>query len=245
MGADGAATLGNVAGLRTVLQPMAKLSIVRQQVIVGVSGPVGLGQLYVDRVDHLWDSIREEFISEVCRKLRSAFLQDAQVALQVASLARQVIGQIAQESAFTQTLVALAPRRSPQLVQFDYQCSPEVATDDLPFVAIGSGQGIADPFLAFLRRVFWKDTLPSLSGGIFAVMWTLLHAIETALGGISRPIQIATLSVKDTQPSAAFLSEAELKEHEVARSEAEDHLRNFRTEQQPTGAEAEPPTTTS
>ena len=41
--------------------------------------------------------------------------------------------------------------------------------------------GITDPFLALMRNVYWKDDLPTLNEGAFAVTWTLEHAIETNL----------------------------------------------------------------
>lgn len=50
MGADGAATLGNpVVGQATVTQPVSKLHIVDNRILMGGSGAVGLSQLYLDR----------------------------------------------------------------------------------------------------------------------------------------------------------------------------------------------------
>ena len=241
VGSDGAATLGNIAGLRTVMQPVPKLTIIKDKIIVGVSGPVGLGQLYCDRVDQVSNSLRDDQGPEVCRKLRGAFLQDAEITFKVAALATQIMGPSAQVGALHQTLVALATRGTPHLIQFDYQCAPEMATDDLPFVAIGSGQSIADPFLAFLRRVFWKGCLPTIPEGGFAVMWTLMHAIRTAPGGIAEPIHLALLEMKGTQPSARLLDDKELKEHRVMVEEAERHLNSFSKSLQPGEHEAEPP----
>ena len=80
VGADGAATLGNTVGLRTVIQPVAKLTIVRGA-IVAVSGPVGIGQLFTDRVDTTYNSLRDLSAEEAARTLREAFLKDAEVAL--------------------------------------------------------------------------------------------------------------------------------------------------------------------
>lgn len=241
VGADGAATLGNVAGLRTVIQPVAKLHNIRNKAIVAVSGPVGVSQLYCDSVDKICNDWREDIDGQVCRRLRSEFFKDAEFALKVAALAIQVMGPTAQLGVVHHTLVALAARRKLHLIQFDYQCAPEMATDDLPFIAIGSGQIIADPFLAFLRSIFWKDHLPSISEGSFATMWTLAHAIRTAPGGISGPIQMATLRIKDGEGEAKELTEAELKDHREMIESAEDYLRQFSEVQKPTATEAEPP----
>lgn len=241
VGADGAATLGDVTGLKTVLQPVAKLSVIRDEVIVGLSGPIGLSQLYCDGVNEAWDTLRNERGPEVCRKLRVCFLKDAEITLRVAVLAQQVMGATARGDILHHTLIALATRGSPHLIQFDYQCAPEMATDDLPFVAIGSGQSIADPFLAFLRKVFWKDRLPSLSDGMFAIMWTLRHAIETAPGGIAGPIQMATLEITGGQPLAKILTPQDLREHNEMIDAAETNLKEFRQAQIPTTTESEPP----
>jgi hypothetical protein len=126
--------------------------------------------------------------SAVCRRLRDEFRKDAEIAMRMAAMATQVLGSSARAGAITTTLVALVARDEPQLIQFDCECCPEVIIRDLPFVSIGSGQMIADPFLAFLKRIFWKERLPSVSEGIFTVVWTLKHALETAPGGIAPPI---------------------------------------------------------
>jgi len=241
VGSDGAATLGNIAGLRTVIQPVSKLTLIRDKMIVGLSGPVGLGQLYCDRLDEVCNDLRDDRGPEVCRKIRQAFLRDAETTLKVAALCTQIMGASAQVGVLHQTLVALATRGTAHLIQFDYQCAPEMATDDLPFVTIGSGQNIADPFLAFLRRVFWKDRLPSTPEGGFAVMWTLIHAINTAPGGIAEPIRLAVLQMTGAQPSARLLSDTELREHRVMVKEAEKYLNSFPESLQPGEHEAEPP----
>ena len=53
LGADGAATLG-VMGTPTVRQAVKKLTIIDRQVVVGVSGPVGLAQRFTNEVEALW-----------------------------------------------------------------------------------------------------------------------------------------------------------------------------------------------
>ena len=229
LGADGAATLGNF-GTHTISQPVSKLRILSgKQVILGVSGPVSFGQLFADRADKACSALQTTTPVELGRKLRDAFLLDAKSAFDIAGLAARFAGSATQTEVMTSTLVAAAPKGEYSLIEFTYQCNPELATDDLPFKAIGSGQNIADPFLAFLRQIFWPSKLPTLSEGRLAVVWTLTHAIRIAPGGISLPIQVATLEQDDKtkQPIARILSEADLKEHREAISHAEDHLRGF------------------
>ena len=246
VGADSGATMGDyVSGLRTIMQPMTKLNLIGDKAIVGTSGPVGLGQLYVDCISRIHNEFRSQDVSTVCRKIREEFRKDAEIALHMAAMATQVLGPQAQVGAITTTLVALAAKNEPHLIQFDCECCPEVTTNDLPFVSIGSGQLIADPFLAFLKRIFWKDRLPSVSGGIFAVNWTLEHAIDTAPGGIARPITLGELRIEGTQPKARLLSKEELQEHSEMRTRAEAHIKKFEELLRPIGGEPEPPQPTT
>ena len=102
-----------------------------------------------------------------------------------------------------------------------------MATKDLPFVSIGIGQPIADPFLAFIRRIFWPDRLPNLSEGIFAVLWTLQHAIKTAPAGIGDPPQIIVLEQADREWKAREILEADMAEHKQSIESAEKALTDY------------------
>ena len=224
VGSDDAATLGTM-GVRTIMQPTTKLSLIENKAIFGFSGLIGLSQLFYDRACATCAAIQDIGLPEVCRRLRNGFLQDATISFQVAALAKNVVGSIAAENVASHTLIALAVQGQPELIQFDYQCHPEWTTNDLPFVSIGSGQTIADPFLAWIREVFWRKRLPTLAEGRFAVYWTLTHAIRTAPAGIGPPIQMASLERKQDSVTAQELSEAELEEHKVAISEYEDAIK--------------------
>ena len=35
-------------------------------------------------------------------------------------------------------------------------------TKDMPFISLGSGKMSADPFLGFLRKVYWPSNLPTI-----------------------------------------------------------------------------------
>src|SRR5207245_1801501 len=97
--------------------------------------------------------------------------------------------QVAAASALASALVATMIGKAYHLFQFNHQGSAEAATTHLPFVAIGSGQATADPFLAFIRRLFWPSKLPATGEGLFAGVWTVRHAIHTSPGGVADPIQ--------------------------------------------------------
>ena len=209
----------------TVRQPVRKLSIIEDKIIMGTSGPVGLGQRLADEMSAVWRSqaLLNKSPEAAMAHLRVEFFnKHISVEMQAASMARNVIGAAAQASAVTQTVLALPLRKRLCLIQFDHQGAPELATTDLPFIAIGSGQPIADPFLAFLRRVLWRhhckasDPLPQLGDGITGALWTLQHAILTNPGGVSDPIQVVILRRDGGDYSARELTDAELAEHKQA-----------------------------
>ena len=114
------------------------------------------------------------------------------------------------------------------LFQFDQQGAPEEATEDLPFISIGSAQATADPFLAFIHKIFWPTLLPTLEMGIFSTVWTLQHAIDTNPGGVADPKQIMILEKQGKDFNARELEVAELAEHLEAITAAESVLRDFR-----------------
>lgn len=230
VGADGAATLGEM-GQRTVQQPVRKLSILSHKVIIGVSGKVGLGQRIIERVGDLYSEgkLAGKKSGAAMSLLRAAIWPDISGELQAAREAQQVVGQIALASAISHTIVALPLDRQFSLIYFNQQAAPEEATEDLPFIAIGSGQPTADPFLAFIKRIFWPTGLPSLEMGIFSTFWTLQHSIETNPGGVANPKQIMVLEKDGKDFKARELADEEVEEHYEAVSAAESTLKDFKT----------------
>jgi len=246
VGADGAATLGSVH-THTVKQPVKKLSILKENVIVGVSGPVGLAQRIRNAIEELWSTvdIRKRKPVDAMVTIRHEIWKHIKVEMENAAVVRNVVGPSAAASAVTYTLVALPANDKPVLLQFDQQGAPEEATTDLPCVAIGIGQPIADPFLAFLRRTFWPGNQQlTVADGIFATLWTLIHSIETAPSNVAEPKQLVVLDKRDGKWRARELTDVDLEEHLQAIGEAEKALRGFRESLQPVAADTpvpEPP----
>lgn len=227
MGADGAATLGAM-GTRTVLQSAKKISTIKDKILLGSSGPVGLSQRFQGEIENLWEGgkFSNKKPHEAMTIIQNVFWKHVETEISHASLAQNIIGAPARINALCHTLVALPVSKKLCLFQFDQQCSPEQATGDLPFVSVGSGQQIADPFLAFLRRIFWEDKTPSVFGGIFATLWTLEHTILINPGGVADPKQIVIM--RDNDRKIQELSKEELQEHYEAIEAAEGSLLSFR-----------------
>jgi len=246
LGADGNATLGAL-GMETASQPSGKkLTILHKKVVFGLSGPIGLAQLLCAQVDQSFTNgeLRGRK-DEVAQFLRGAFWKLIEPDMRSASVSAHVVGpQAAQESCISSTILAMPVQGQAELFQFNFQASPENASEALPCVALGLGQKIADPFLAFLRKAVWGMKTPTLQDGILAVVWTLRHTIETD-ARITEPIQIILLrKEKDAKGKEDFiaheLAPQELEEHREAVKDAEDQLAQWRGKMS-TKAQANPP----
>jgi hypothetical protein len=231
--ADSAATYG-VQGQQTITQLTQKIEIIDGTVIVACSGAIGLSQRYSSAMKAMW--LGKEFSNtdpvsagvKIGNKFKEHILPEANAA----QFVRQAAGPAVGLHAVCVSIVALPVKKVPTLIQFTEIASPEVATKQLPFVSFGIGQPTADPFLAFLRDIFWKDREPLLSEGVFAALWTLKHAITHTPGGIKEPIDIAVLETVGDNLTARLLSKTEVQEDEQSIREAETALRNFKTGQQ-------------
>src|SRR5437588_11950949 len=61
----------------------------------------------------------------------------------------------------------------------DFQ--PEVKGGRTFYVSMGSGQMLADPFLAFVSRVLCNDTMPTVDQARFGIYWLLITRSDSPL----------------------------------------------------------------
>lgn len=231
LGADSKATYATTTGQSTISQDtVTKLHIANNRIVVGVSGPIGLGQSYSDEVDSylVQNALQVKWKSVAVAKteLSQRFWKHAEPCWQRAATTAGVIGQ---QAAYMQcvhsTAVAFEIADEPHLITFSHQCAAEEVTKDLPFTAIGSGQPQADPFLAFIRRIFWPSGLPTLTDGQIACIWTLKEVITHSPGGVGGDIQLVILSKDKNKWKASELPRIEIENHLQALSEMEVEMR--------------------
>lgn len=229
MAADSAATMAVQLGPSTVVQKCTKLSPIGD-LVIGTAGPVGLGQLFTDETERIQKSrnyrCNWRTLSDAKTALRNAMWSYAKTEWESVEVLTRSIGPRATEMAISSTLVAFPVLDKPCLVQFDCRCSPEHATEALPFITIGSGQLLADAFLAFIRGVLWPSGLPELQQGVFYAIWAVLEAIRVSPGGLAEPVQVVTLSKTDGSWAARELLPDELGEHRQAISDIQEGLRH-------------------
>ncbi|MBH1430371.1 hypothetical protein I5U42_03525 [Stenotrophomonas maltophilia] len=217
IGADSAATSATAGGQRTIEQPVMKIDIVDDRIIIAGTGQIGMGQRFCNQVRALWANKKIPCHDEF------AFSK----ALTVAA-----VSDFAETKCNTGqygALVAFPCKTGRHLVEYavaDFQ--PELKNKNLWYVSMGSGQSIIDPFLGLFREVFWGDDPPTVQDAIFATTWMLDHAVKVNPGGVNAPIRIAVLEQVKGDWKARLLSNEELHEHEAGVIAAKDALRNFR-----------------
>jgi 20S proteasome alpha/beta subunit len=231
LGADSMATYGTSLGQDTIKQQIAKLYAIGEDLVLGVSGSVGMAQNYnlelVYKVKGTGNRTRYRDVAHAARDLREALWKHAGPSWERAAIAAKTIGQgNAYREVAHDTLIALPVNDTPCLLGFSQQCESVEYDANLPIVSIGSGQPVADPFLAFIRRVFWPNSLPTLSEGVLAAVWALTHTIQSQPAHVGEPIQIVTVS-KDGrgQWKAQELPDSDLGEHRENIRAMEDGMR--------------------
>ena len=217
IGADSSATFGPHLNARTIEQKVQKVFVVEGKIIIAGTGQVGLGQRFKESVER---AFKEKKLGGVT---------GIQVAKQLSSVGQADFAETQVNKGQYGALVAFPVGTTPHLCELsanDFQ--PEMKTDDMWFASMGSGQPITDPFLGLMRRVFFKESVPTLREGIFLTAWALSHTIELNPGGINGPSQIATLSTDAGRMVARLLDDDELEEHQNSVDGAEKHLCQYR-----------------
>lgn len=217
VGADSAATSATAAGMRTVEQPVMKIDVVADMLIIAGTGQIGMGQRFCHQVEELW----------AAKKFSGRDHFD--IAKIITAAARQDYAETGAAQGGYGALVAFPCKTGCHLVEFAVNdLQPEFKTEKIWYVSMGSGQVIIDPFLGLMREVFWTDGPPSVQDAIFATTWALDHAVQVNPGGVNSPVKIATLEKVGPDWRAQILSDDELLEHRTSIEAAKDSMRNYK-----------------
>lgn len=191
LAADGAAHHGVVRP--TVRSAFKKIRIVGGVAAVAVAGTTSILQQYEDVLDTL---VRENAFVELrpvsaMNVLRNRLMEQMQAQFNVSHIAA-AIDKEALASCTADLLAVLFVDGKARLFHFDKYLAPEEIRDEIPFIAIGTGHVTADPFLAYLRRIYCDGKCPSLPLGTMTATYTLKHAIETGAHDVAGKPQIVT-----------------------------------------------------
>jgi Proteasome subunit len=226
---DSSATFAN-GQIRTIEQPTEKIKIIGDTIIVVGTGEVGLGQRFCDIVKTGWgEKLFTNPPIDVGRQLSARFVRDC---IETGAQ-RGTIG----------VLIAFPAEHTPNLCELGVSdLQPELKTEDLWFVSMGSAQHITDTFLGFIREVFWENGMPNLHDGIFAATWALDYAVNVNPGGVNGPVRVAVLeTLEKAHFSARILDENELDEHRQNIKEAKQSLRDYKSRHQTSNISTIPP----
>lgn len=213
VGSDSAVTFGDGGRFTIGQQQAEKVRVVENSLIYSSTGAVGISQVIAERVGNLWsqrtltgkpEAVMDKVGKEIAN-LVSPYLQTGQFLRGMGN---------DPSASLCKSLIAVLISGQPQLFTFDFNGAPEKVTKEIGFVSLGSGQMIADPFLAFLRRILWEGKELTLSEGRLAAVWTIDHVRRTNPGGIGGEIQLATLSCdRNSRPVVTRVNSNEIQEH--------------------------------
>jgi 20S proteasome alpha/beta subunit len=220
IGTDSSATFTS-GNMRTIEQPVEKLTIVAGTVIIAGAGQVGMGQRFNHVVQGAYDQKifkghHIEVAKELCRLGIADFMFTS-----------------AQKGAYA-ALVGFPIHDKPYLCEFasgDFQ--PEFKDERMWYCSMGSGQPITDPFLALIREIFWMSGPPTVQDATFAVTWALDHAVAVNPGGINAPVRIAVMERVGGKLASRILDDNDLQEHRQNIDQAKERLRSYPAAQKP------------
>ena len=214
IGTDSSATFSS-GSQQTIEQPIEKLLIVADNIIVVGSGQVGLGQRFSAIVEKAWaDSLFKNQPLQIGKYLSRTAIED----FASTHAGKGTYG----------ALVAFPAKQKVHLCEFAVQdLQPEFKTEQMWYCSMGVTQTITDSFLALMRGLFWQSGPPTVNDGIFAVTWALDHAVEVNPGGVNKPIRVAVLDTHAGQAKAEMLPDMVIDEHRQNINGAKDALREY------------------
>jgi 20S proteasome alpha/beta subunit len=182
-----------------------KIATVGDRVIVACTGAVGLSQRFCAVVQDGWNrKIFQHGVVKSTTELAKIAVSD----FQASGVPRH------QQFGYNFGALVAAPiDGAAQLIEFaTVDLQPETKSDSSYFVAMGSGQMLAEPFLAFVDRVLWKNQMPDVRKAMFGVYWALNHTITYAPMGVGAPIKVAVLRKDGKDWSVQKFEEADIQE---------------------------------
>ena len=208
--------------------------------IVCSCGSSGLGQQLAAIIEDKRPEFTNQPYDKSILKLRGHLRPVVNRSFETAGFAQRVLGQAAQADAICTSLLAAPFKDGLRLVEITQQVGVECILPDNPFVSMGSGKNTADPFLGFLRSVFWPNSIPTVLEGALAAYWTIQHAIDMKIFGVGFDVDVFAVEPKDKGFAARKLDDAELTEHREFIRAVEDAMRSVRTQMNSAPADSPP-----
>lgn len=239
IGSDTQMTSLNGMGLPTTQDTGRKLHVYsRGEAVLGYTGDFGefqrLTGVLQKAVNHISDkqSSIEEITDVVHQILPSAFVSKVKGAARAIQEATERTVTNEEAYAILQSLadrsgggfLALILNDNPAIVGFDGLSCYSLSAGDRVAVAMGSGSEVASPFLSFIRRVLWRNELPSVDDATVGVLWVIRHAIQYAGIGVGGRPEIAVLRKLSDRWTPSLLGNEQMKQLEGKVSDIESRV---------------------
>jgi hypothetical protein len=230
LGADGVATRVDSDRRSTVqLSVKQKIRVLESKVIaVGVAGEGGLGRRIQDEFDitHKLDQLASQSKFLGFHSIREVVMAQVREEWSIAAQAERLYGNTVRDDVGVDVLAAAVIGGEANLVHVNRRGAGATVDDDVPWITLGSGQVTADPFLAFLQRIFWPDRLPIMAEGRLSAIWTLDHAIKLNRSVGGQP-QVVVLEKQDGAWATRELQKSDIELHRQNIAGAEQVLANY------------------
>ena len=226
IGADSKATYALPDGRPTVEQVMdSKIHRVDDKLIYAFAGDMSLGQDVMHSLSKSWEKHKSKSKENIKNNLSKAVVEPVkEYAERSQSVALLMRAASVQDPVVT-SIVAFVTKDQPALIHYNLAGHPEEITRGLTFVTIGSGQLYADPFVAFVKRVAWKNGQPrTVKQGIVGVLWALQYAGDSSTSGVGGPFSIGVLAKEKGEWKASVLEGERLEIFQGAIRSAERRL---------------------
>lgn len=198
IGSDSSATYGQLGGrVRTIEHEAFKIEIINGEMITAATGAVGLAQ----RANHV--------ITRAHTKKQFQMKYSEELGVKIHNIVVEEFNKTASPRQVNTTdgwglgmLVGISVAGQPTLIEFDtQQFHPEIKGLPDPdrgdrigrFVSMGTGQIMADPFLADAYDMLFEETPPTVQRAKLAIVWTLQRVIKYNTGSIGGPLRLAVL----------------------------------------------------
>lgn len=196
VGADSRATYALPSGEKTVEQDMdSKINIVDDKMVCAFSGSNGMGQDVLDSLTKTWGKIQRRSLENIKSEMTNTIASIVKDYAQRRNVAAMAFGSDPESMRSAQFVVGLVSQNRPALLHFNARGDCEEVHRGLSFIAIGSGQPFADPFVSFVKRVAWFNGKPeTIRQGIVGVLWSIQYVTEVNPGeGVGGPESIGVL----------------------------------------------------
>lgn len=205
---------------RNVTDPQREgsgLQVIAGKVLLGVAGHAGLAEEMATALRHSLSGydLRTTGGDQAMTHVRGALAGPVGLTTAMVQALKNIpgsgIGPEAQP--LDRALVAFAASGVPYLYILDRECLLSEVTWTASCAAVGTASDLAESFLAFQRRVLWRDAQPTLAQARLAAYWTVRNAIDTRPTMLANPVEMGLLLRRDESDFYAVeLSTADVEE---------------------------------